>query len=60
MRKFSRVLIKQNDRFLLLKETHGFWNFPGGKVEPNGFSENLVKRESFEEIGIVLHDISLF
>jgi len=59
MRKFSRVLIKQDDKFLLLKETHGFWNFPGGKVEPNEVPKNCAKRESFEEIGIVLHDISL-
>jgi 8-oxo-dGTP diphosphatase len=59
MRKFSRVLIKKDDKFLLLKETHGFWNFPGGKVEPDEVPENCAKRESLEEIGIVLHRISL-
>jgi 8-oxo-dGTP diphosphatase len=59
MGKFSRVLIKKDDKYLLLKETHGYWNFPGGKIEVNETPEECARRETFEEIGLLLHDITL-
>lgn len=32
----------------------GFWEFPGGKIEPNEDSETALKRELLEEVGIVV------
>lgn len=32
----------------------GFWEFPGGKIEPEEDSETALKRELLEEVGIVV------
>lgn len=32
----------------------GFWEFPGGKIEPNEDAEAALKRELLEEVGIVV------
>ena len=51
------VLIDAEGRFLLTSRPEGkvyagFWEFPGGKVEPNETVAQALRRELFEELGI--------
>jgi len=38
----------------------GFWEFPGGKIEPEETPQSALKRELLEEIGIIIEQMSLF
>lgn len=44
MNCFVRLLIRKDEKFLLLKE-RGAWNFPGGKVEEGERTEDAAVRE---------------
>ncbi len=51
--------LKRGDEFLLLLKASGkfgggFWNAPGGKIEPHETAEQAVVREVTEETGLVL------
>lgn len=59
---FARVLIKNPSNQLLIvkqKTSLGFlWNFPGGKVELNESPKQAAIRETEEELGLRIHNVS--
>ena len=53
------ILIRPDGRFLLTsrppgKVYAGFWEFPGGKLEPGESVEQALARELHEELGVTL------
>ena len=53
------VLIRPDGQFLLTsrppgKVYEGYWEFPGGKLEPGESVEHALRRELQEEIGIII------
>jgi 8-oxo-dGTP diphosphatase len=53
------VLIDPGGRFLLTSRPEGkvyagYWEFPGGKVEPGETVEQALRRELIEEIGVTI------
>ncbi|APC97357.1 8-oxo-dGTP diphosphatase MutT [Francisella frigiditurris] len=66
MIKASIGIILNEERskvYLSLRQAHqtysGFWEFPGGKVEENESYEECIKREIFEEVGIIAQELEL-
>ena len=53
----TAAIIKKNNTFLAARRkpgSHlaGYWEFPGGKVEPGESEEHCLLRELYEEFGI--------
>lgn len=58
------VLYNKSGQILIAKrQAHqfmgGFWEFPGGKIEPNETKESTVIRELYEELGIEISSLNL-
>jgi 8-oxo-dGTP diphosphatase len=54
------VLIRKDGQFLLTSRPQGkvyagYWEFPGGKLEPGETVEQALRRELHEELGITVH-----
>ncbi len=55
------LIIDQRDRLLLLQRTdNGFWGLPGGAMEPGESLEETAKRETKEETGLDIEQLTHF
>jgi 8-oxo-dGTP diphosphatase len=59
------VLIQPDGQFLLTsrppgKVYEGYWEFPGGKLEPGESVEQALRRELLEEIGVAVGAVHLW
>lgn len=57
-----KIVIKHNNEILLLKRSYGekIWTLPGGGINKNESPEEAAKRETKEEVGINLENISQY
>ena len=65
MKKVVAALIVEDGKVLIGKRKAGYpmahkWEFPGGKIESGETPEACLKRELFEELGIVAESGSFF
>lgn len=54
----ARLLLEYREHFLFLQQTPrngGGFTLPGGKIEGEEFAKEALIRETFEEVGIVVH-----
>jgi 8-oxo-dGTP pyrophosphatase MutT (NUDIX family) len=55
------LILDQENRLLLLRRSdNGCWGLPGGAMEPSESLEGTARRETLEETGLVVGDLSLF
>lgn len=55
------LLVDEQNRLLLMKRADsGCWGPPGGAVEPGEVVEKAAKRETMEETGLQIGEMSLF
>ena len=63
MREFVRIIVIQNNKYLLIRENKKVWFngwiFPGGKVETGETPESAAIRELREEINIDVNEDKL-
>lgn len=52
----AAIILKDNKVLIARKRQNkdlaGYWEFPGGKLEPNESMEDCLERELFEELGV--------
>lgn len=55
------IILDETDRLLLMKRSdNGCWGLPGGALEPGELLEDAARRETQEEAGCTVGDMSLF
>ena len=55
------LIVDEQDRLLLMKRSDsGCWGPPGGATEPGEVVEDAARRETYEETGLRVEDMSLF
>jgi 8-oxo-dGTP pyrophosphatase MutT (NUDIX family) len=55
------LIVDEHDRLLLMKRSDsGLWGPPGGSTEPGERVEEAAIRETFEETGLKVREMSLF
>ncbi len=61
MRKYVRIIIKKDNKYLMIKEAKGDynqWNFPGGKVDGDEEPKLAAVRELKEELNLTETELS--
>ena len=58
-------ILKKNEKILISSRPQnkifsGFFEFPGGKINPNEFVLEALKREIYEELGVMIDLRSIF
>jgi 8-oxo-dGTP pyrophosphatase MutT (NUDIX family) len=57
----AALIFDEAGRLLLLRRTdNGCWGLPGGAMEPGESLEETARRETWEETGLEIGDITLF
>ncbi|WP_425622526.1 NUDIX hydrolase [Brevibacillus borstelensis] len=60
---FTLCVVREDDKILVQKREkapfRGYWNAPGGKVEPAETPKEACLREVMEETGLYLNDVKL-
>ena len=54
------ILNERDELLMLLRTDNGCWGVPGGSMELGERMEDTAARETFEECGLRLHDLSLY
>jgi ADP-ribose pyrophosphatase YjhB (NUDIX family) len=55
------LIVDEQDRLLLMKRSDsGCWGPPGGATEPGEVVEDAARRQTFEETGLQVGEMSLF
>lgn len=57
----TALILDENERLLMLRRTdNACWGVPGGGMEPGESLEDTVRRETREETGLEIGEISLY
>jgi len=55
------LIVDEHNRLLMMKRSDsGSWGLPGGAMEPGEMVEETALRETLEEIGLQVEEMSLF